>query len=388
MTQSAVAHTDRTDSAEAGAALGGSIAAGLNGHRPDALIVFASPRYEHGPFLRALEVSCRPKLLVGCSSAGEFTSNMRGEGLASAVALRSEDMQFAAGLGRGLSADPAGVARQIVGSFRGLADNTYPFRSALVLNDALAGHADEFVEQLTLLTAGTYRLFGGGAGDNANFRRTHVFLGTEVANDAGVALEILSRKPIGIGVRHGWVPRSAPLRVTESDGMRLVSLNMVPAVEVFQEHAEATGQRFDLDDPIPFFLHNVLGLETGEGHKVRVPLAVQSDGSVLCAADVPTGAIVHIMGASVSSAVDAASAATRDAVQQLGRHQPSVAIFFDCVATRLRLGQEFGVELDSIARDLSPAAFAGCNTYGQIARAEGQFSGFHNCTAVVCVLPT
>jgi len=35
----------------------------------------------------------------------------------------------------------------------------------------------------------------------------------------------------------------------------------------------------------------------------------------------------------------------------------------------------------------SPAGFVGCNTYGQIARAEGQFGGFHNCTAVVCVLP-
>jgi hypothetical protein len=30
---------------------------------------------------------------------------------------------------------------------------------------------------------------------------------------------------------------------------------------------------------------------------------------------------------------------------------------------------------------------AGCNTFGQIARGEGQFSGFHNCTAVVCIIP-
>ena len=169
--------------------------------------------------------------------------------------------------------------------------------------------------------------------------------------------------------------------------MRLVSLNMVPAVEVFREHAEASGQRFDPDDPIPFFLHNVLGLETGQGHKLRVPLGVQRDGSVLCAADIPTGAIVYIMGASAGSAIEAASAATRDAVQQLGSHQPGVALFFDCVATRLRLGEEFGAELDSLARIISPAAYAGCNTYGQIARAEGQFGGFHNCTAVVCVMP-
>jgi hypothetical protein len=35
----------------------------------------------------------------------------------------------------------------------------------------------------------------------------------------------------------------------------------------------------------------------------------------------------------------------------------------------------------------APAGFVGCNTCAQIARADGQFGGFHNCTAVVCVMP-
>ena len=41
----------------------------------------------------------------------------------------------------------------------------------------------------------------------------------------------------------------------------------------------------------------------------------------------------------------------------------------------------------AVADALGSSNFAGCNTYGQIARAEGQFSGFHNCTAVVFVIP-
>ena len=60
---------------------------------------------------------------------------------------------------------------------------------------------------------------------------------------------------------------------------------------------------------------------------------------------------------------------------------------FDCVATRLRLGRAFEDELRACASLLDPAGFVGCNTYGQIARSEGQVSGFHNCTAVVCLLP-
>jgi hypothetical protein len=93
------------------------------------------------------------------------------------------------------------------------------------------------------------------------------------------------------------------------------------------------------------------------------------------------------MGATSVSAIEAAEHAVRAALAQLGGLEPEVALFFDCAATRLRLGKEFGAELGSVRRALGTAQFAGCNTYGQIARARGQFNGFHNCTAVVCVIP-
>jgi len=80
-------------------------------------------------------------------------------------------------------------------------------------------------------------------------------------------------------------------------------------------------------------------------------------------------------------------AATVSALEQIQNEEPEVALFFDCVATRLRMGREFGFELKAVKEALRGAQYAGCNTYGQIARAEGQFSGFHNCTAVVAVVP-
>jgi hypothetical protein len=166
-----------------------------------------------------------------------------------------------------------------------------------------------------------------------------------------------------------------------------VSLNAAPAVEAFERHAADTGQRFDPQDPLPFFLHNVLGVQTPSGYKLRVPLAVNPDGSISCAAEVPTGSTVAIMKSSGPSAAEAARLAADAAVRALGGHKPGVAIFFDCVATRLRTGREFGAELGALAGALGGAVFAGCNTYGQVARAEGQFGGFHNCTAVIGVLP-
>lgn len=387
MTHSAIVHTQLAHSAEAGTDLGSRIRAAFRGERPDAVILFASPRYEHAKLLRALDAACAPRALVGASSAGEFTSGMQAEGTACAVALRAPEMRFTATVGRRLGEAREQAAAALVDGFQGRNHPSFVYRSALVLADALAGHMEEFVGELTVLTGGTYRLFGGGAGGDEQFERRSVFRGTEVLPDAAVALEILSNKPIGVGVGHGWRTCSGPMRVTEARERHLGSLNAMPAAEAFEEHAERTGQPFERQQPLPFFLHNVLGVTTDSGHKLRVPLAVQEDGSVLCATEVPQGSTVHVMQVSAASAAEAAARSTEEALRQLGDHKPAAALFFDCVATRLRMGREFGFELEAVQRVLGDVRFAGCNTIGQIARAEGQFSGFHNCTAVVCVFP-
>lgn len=387
MTQAFAAFTSQDGSDEAGDDLGRQIADAFRSQPPDLVVVFASSRFDYERLLTALNTACSPALLVGSSSAGEFTGDHLGEGTACALAIKSTEIRASAGLGRDVSRHRSRAAAEAVGAFQGVGATNVPYRSALVMTDALAGHADELVRELTVLTSGAYQFAGGGAGDDAKFSSTHVFYGTRAYTDAVVAVELLSSKPFGIGVGHGWTPASAPLRVTDVDGVRLVSLNGVPAVEAFEAHAVATGQAMDRSDPLPFFLHNILGIDTGIGYQLRVPLAVNDDGSVTCAAEIPGGARVHIMKTDSDSAITAAQRATKAAVEALRGSPPAAALFFDCVATRLRMGSDFGFELQTVSDLLGDARLVGCNTYGQIARAEGQFGGFHNCTAVVLVLP-
>jgi hypothetical protein len=383
MTLSATAHTSLRRTEDAAREIAKTINETFNGESADAMIVFASSRHDHPQLLKLLNQLCRPKIIVGSSSAGEFTNHAYDEGAISAVALRSSEMRFGAALGRNLRENRERAAQEMYACFQGAQRHDFHYRSALVLTDALAGHADDLVEQLTSLTAGTYQLFGGGAGDDANFTRTHVFYGTEVVPDAAVALEILSHKPIGIGVHHSWEPATPAMRVTEGNGMKLISINNLKAAEAFEDYAVKTKQVFNRADPIPFFLHNVIGIVTPAGHKLRVPLGVNTDGSIQCAADVPTGSMIHIMSPQGGST----AAATANALEAMQGFKPKIALFFDCVATRLRLGRKFDFELETLRKELGPISFAGCNTYGQIARAEGQFSGFHNCTAVVAIFP-
>lgn len=385
MNQILAVHTDCEDTLAAASDLAQKVNAGIDGV-PDALVIFASSAFDHDLLLKELKARCNPTLLVGSSSAGEFTNGRSGIGTVSALAIRSDEMVLNASLGTGISRDARGAAREMVAGFNGL-NAQYPYRAALVMTDALAGHAEALVDELTVQTSGRYLLAGGGAGDDAQFTRTHVFLDTKAYSDAGVAMEILSHKPIGVGVGHGWLPAGTAMLATEVSGMRLVGLDGMPAYDAFEQHARDTGQTFDRANPMPFFLHNILGIDTGEGFRLRVPLAVNADGSIECAAEIPEFSRVHIMKTTEESATVAAARATEAAVQALASHPPGAAMFFDCVATRLRLGDGFSSELQSVGEALGGAPFVGCNTYGQIARSKGQFSGFHNCTAVVLVLP-
>ncbi|HUQ47842.1 MAG TPA: FIST N-terminal domain-containing protein [Gemmatimonadaceae bacterium] len=388
MTSVAVASTGLRDR-EAGTDLADQIRNGLGGDAPDAVLVFASSQNDYEPLLEALQAGCNPAALIGCSSAGEFTETTDGMGRSSAIALRAPEMRFTAVSAQGLATDHAAAARKIVRGFSGLASAEYRYRTAIILLDALAGHAEEIVDEMTQETGGMYRFAGGGAGDDGKFSKTHVFHGVEAHTDAVVALEILSNKPIGIGSKHGWGPSGDVLRITESAQSCVLSFNVAPAVEAFEEHAALTGQTFDHADPLPFFLHNIVGVTTEQGHKLRVPLGIAPGGGIVHAAEIPIGTTAHIMSIPPTAAVEAATSATLDAIGQVAEagHRPSGALFLDCVATRLRLGHGFDDELAAVSNALGNISYAGFNSYGQIVRAEGQFSGFHNCTAVVVVFP-
>jgi hypothetical protein len=196
MTKSAIVYTNFSTGLEAGKDLGLQITYMLSSS-PDVVILFAASHYEHRDLLQALKRTCHPRLLVGCSSAGEFTSAIYGEGLACAVAISSTDIQFTATIGRQIHTNIQQAATTMAAGFRGNQLEAYPYRSVLMLTDALAGHTDDLIDKLTWLTSGSYQFFGGGAGDDSQFLYTPVFYDTEVVTDTAVALEICSKKPAG-----------------------------------------------------------------------------------------------------------------------------------------------------------------------------------------------
>ena len=75
--------------------------AGLKGETPHVVILFASSRYDSEALLESLREHCRAPLIMGCTSAGEFTVGNFGASSASALAIRSTDILFSIGLAKG-----------------------------------------------------------------------------------------------------------------------------------------------------------------------------------------------------------------------------------------------------------------------------------------------
>ena len=84
-------------------------------------------------------------------------------------------------------------------------------------------------------------------------------------------------------------------------------------------HAASRGVELTPANAAPYLIGNELGIHFFERIiRARAPLAVGSDGSLSCAADIPQGSMVSILDGDPPSMVEAARSAALEAKEHLG----------------------------------------------------------------------
>ena len=178
------------------------------------------------------------------------------------------------------------------------------------------------------------------------------------------------------------------MRVTEAKGNVVHRIEGRPAFEVYRDHARARGIDLKPEEASRYLVENELGIIVFDTlKKARAPLSVGSDGQLSCAAEVPQGASVCILGGDKSSLVAAAGRAAREARDRLGGREPAGILLFDCICRGAILEGDFRREIDAVRSVFPTAPIAGLLTYGEIARYSGRLDGWHNTTAVVAAIP-
>jgi hypothetical protein len=324
---------------------------------------------------------------IGCTTAGEITEAGLTHGGVAALLVSNDRGKHAVRFSRHADS-PSRAAEEIGSPFQAIGDRT-GVGTTVLLTDGLAGTGEALVDELRgRRGAGLHEIVGGAAGDEGKFAGTRVGGNTDASVSAVVALHVLGESRWGVGVDHGLSPATPPMLVTRASGTTVYEIDDRPAFEVYKDYAKTKGVILDEKNAPPFFINNELGvLLFDQLKKARAPLAANEDGSLTCAAPVPSGASVCMLDGSRDDLVAAAKRAATEARERLAGRRAAGILLFDCICRGAILGSDFHREIRAV-RDVFPdVPLAGFLTYGEIARYSGRLDGWHNTTAVVVAIP-
>jgi hypothetical protein len=342
------------------------LAAGIRQPGMQIVIFFCSSRYDLnalGPVLKE-QFDCP---VVGCTTAGEINSEAGylKEGIVG-VSLSSKELVAHPKLIHPLDKFGVTEAQSLVRQLHQELKLSGEFDAAnmfgLFLLDGLSMLEEQIIASVQS-QLGRVSVIGGSAGDDLNFRETHLYWDGHFLQNAAVLTLFETTLPFKIFQTQHFEPTATRLVITESDcATRTVQeINGGPAAE---EYAKAVGLEVKELTPQVFAAHPVM-LNIGGEYYVRSIQKANPDGSLTFYCAIDTGLVLTVAkGKALLENLQASLNSLRQGV-----HGLKLVLGCDCILRRLELQQK-GL-LDEAPNVLRGADFIGFSTYGE------QFNGIH-----------
>jgi hypothetical protein len=365
-----------------------AVSQALEGLTRSASFVLVFPPATLGPEAAVEQVAAAASDVpwAGVSSDGVIGSGAVVPSGCAALAF-DDDVDVGVGLEEGASHDPRGAARRATAAaFAGVdAEAGQPL--LLLLYDAEAGIHAELVAGAYEVVGPRVRLAGGGANAPVGAASDHgpvQFAGGRACRDSVVAVALVTRAPVAIGIGHGCELEALPAIVTRSEGRRILGLDGRPAEEAYLEaighhHAELSDSEFER----LAVLHPLAQLELGGRVRPRHVRGRAPGGGLLCASPIPQNAAVAFGEQSRHGVRTSARAALQHALAQLPG-PARAALVFDCAARRSVLGIEPQAEVDVLTSALGlDRPLVGLYTRGEIARTRGASGDLNHAIVII-----
>ena len=361
----------------------------------DLCVVFVSQKYDIPEVLKGIRsVVGDATQIVGSSSSGEFTDVAVSEASVALGLISSDTYRFKVRGMIGLKDNVEGIFPKLREAFDDFMTNEGE-TSVIMMVDGLAGNGEEAILSASSVFGFDAKIVGGAAGDDLAFKETFVIANDEILSDAVSLCVAKGPSHFFTGVKHGHTPLSEQMTVTKARGNVLYCVDGKNAWEVWtettREQAKAFGFEVDAlkspSDIGSFMLCFELGLETDDGYKIRVPLSKNEDGSLNFSCIIPEGASFRIMQGTKPAQILSAREAAMLAKEGLAGRDIAGALVFDCVCRSLILGDQFADGVRAIKEVVGDVPLIGLETYGEICMDPMRFSGFHNTTSVVVLIP-
>jgi len=375
----------------------------LAGRRAELLLLCAVPGRDPAALAGGAAEVAAGAPVVGGSVGGEICRDGSSIGRVLVVALGGPGFSVATGcadvdvLGLGGAGERAAACVGEVGD--------RPHQVLLLLTDATSGDQQEVLRGAYRAAGAAVPLVGGACPASPVGGAAWQLHDGQVVHRSVVAAALGSDAPFGVGIGHGWAPAGDPMLVTASSGNVVHELDDEPALLRYLNRLAAAptsaaaaaltgaplmaGQDWDEAGFLQAAAMHPLGLRRRSGALIRSVVGADPvGGALVCAAEVPQGALVWLMHGTPASVLSGMDQACAQAIAALSGAVPMGLLAFDCVARQQILsgpdGGPGGVQQEAVRLGEYAAGvpFAGLFTAGEIARTHG-VSGFHNKTVVV-----
>lgn len=323
-------------------------------------------------------------LLVGCSTAGEISSDGVDDNTLNVTAVRFERAAVRYAEARLADAEDSFEAGRRLGEQLAAPD----LDSALVFAPGVDINGSALIDGVQAAVGPAVRLSGGLAGGAGGFERTLVLGGCGVSERGIVAVGFDRRARVSHGGAGGWAPFGPKRKVTQARGNVLSELDGRPALELYRtylgEYASglpAAGLLF------PF---RMLRGDTGGTGLIRTILGVDdAAGALVLAGDVDPQGQLQLMQASTDALVEGAHQAALMALDpKSGTCGQSLLLLVSCVGRKLVMGGRVEEEVDAVREVFDRGAvLTGFYSHGEISPRQGAAGcDLHNQTmTITCI---
>lgn len=249
--------------------------------------------------------------------------------------------------------------------------------------DAMVPNIGSILDALYLRLADRVAYVGVNAGSETFQPMPCLFDDRRVAANGVLCLLLPGAQ--GAALDHGYLAPKEIITATATQGNRIISIDWRPAFEVYQEQVRSLYE-IDLtaENFYQYAIHFPFGILLANNELiVRIPVALESDGSLFCVGEVPANAMLTLLRA---PQVDSAHSVARIAAQLerkftgMGEHD---LLTFYCAGRRLHLGADAVEELGHLQRATHAPRLVGALSLGEIGSlSEWGYPLFHNATLV------
>lgn len=275
------------------------------------------------------------------------------------------------------------VIEQIAKDIRSQIDHT-PDVTLFMLFDAMVPNIATLLDRLYLKLANRVHYAGANAGSETFQPMPCLFDSQRIVSNG--ALLILLKHHRGAILEHGYKAPERTVYATSTQGNCISQIDWRPAFEVYQELVRAQYQiEVTRENFYQHAVHFPFGILRANHHVVvRIPVALQDDGSLFCVGEVPANSMLTLL--------EAPSVDTQETMRVLldgmtalnGSPAGTELLLFYCAGRRLHLGiEQASAELREFYTRTAAQQVAGALSLGEIGSSTvGGYPLFQNATLV------